>query len=52
MIQAEGEPPKPLPSKEPKIDRSWTAGGRDWLWENNSGRSRHNLPGDYSDDCW
>ncbi len=37
MIQAEGGNPTPLPFREPKIDRTWTDGGRDWLW---SGRRR------------
>lgn len=50
MIQPEGGEATPLPSKEPKIDRTWTDGGRDWLWGNRPRGRRKWRDEDFLDD--
>ena len=42
---------KPIPFIESvsKIDRSWTAGGRDWLWGSNPGHRRSEDQDSYND---
>ena len=33
MIRVDGRAPRPFRTEDAQIDRSWTAGGRDWLWK-------------------